>query len=237
MKNYLNKLIIALDFNTTQQALDVVTELKEYPIWFKIGLELYISSRGKIIDLINSNNIFLDLKFHDIPNTVQQAVKNAIKPNVKMINVHASGGKLMMQRAYDGLNQAVSQLKIEKPKLIAVTLLTSIDNSILQQDFNLKYNSLDIVKKLALLTKESGLDGVVASANEASAIKEVCGQDFLVVTPGIRLATINSHDQKRIMTPKEAIRNGADYLVIGRDITQSANKISSIQEILNNINS
>ncbi len=233
--NFANKLIVALDFNNRDTAITLAKELSPLGVQFKIGLELYLATQGRIIEDLEFADIFLDLKFHDIPNTVKQACKTVLYPNVKILNLHASGGSAMMMAACDALRQEASKQGLAKPKLIAVTVLTSLDNIMLHNDFNLNCTANDLVKRLSVLAQKSGLDGVVASANEATQIKEICGQDFLVITPGIRLENAQANDQKRILTPYAAITAGSDYLVVGRNITQSVNKIETTKIIISEI--
>ncbi len=232
IKSIAEKLIVALDFSDANTAKNIAKELAHLEIWFKVGLELYLSTNGQILEDLKNINIFLDLKFHDIPNTVKGACFSAVKPNVKMLNVHASGGKQMMLAARKAINEACEIKNIDKPKLIAVTLLTSIDKMILLNDFGLSLSTVDIVKRLSYLAKESGMDGVVAAGHETEIIKATCGKNFLVITPGIRQSEASSDDQKRVQTPYQAIKNGSDYLVIGRNITAAENRLETTKAIL-----
>lgn len=228
------QLIVALDFNCKQSALNLVEQLDPKQCALKVGSELFTLFGVELVkQLVNKQfKVFLDLKFHDIPNTVANACKAAADLGVWMVNVHASGGIRMMQAAKD----AIDSYGADKPILIAVTVLTSFNETDL--------NSIGIcqpvsehVNKLAFLTKEAGLDGVVSSAYEAKSIKNLCGSEFITVTPGIRLADDLKNDQTRIMTPQEAINSGSDYLVIGRPITQSIYPMKVITQILKNIHS
>ncbi|NLL98782.1 MAG: orotidine-5'-phosphate decarboxylase, partial [Tepidanaerobacter sp.] len=212
-----SKVIIALDTPDEQKALELVKLLKHKVSVFKVGLELFCSEGPEIVNKINDLGckVFLDLKFHDIPNTVAGAARAALSTGAFMFNVHASGGREMMRKVREMIDAAELP---EKPIVIAVTVLTSLDESDLN-DINISKSPLEQVKTLALLTKESGLDGVVASPREITAIREVAGQDFVIVTPGVRPAWAQAGDQKRIMTPAEALDAGASYIVVGRPVT------------------
>ncbi|MGB4198344.1 MAG: orotidine-5'-phosphate decarboxylase, partial [Tepidanaerobacteraceae bacterium] len=196
---------------------------------FKVGLELFCSEGPEIVNKINDLGckVFLDLKFHDIPNTVAGAARAALSTGAFMFNVHASGGREMMRKVREMIDAAELP---EKPIVIAVTVLTSLDESDLN-DINISKSPLEQVKTLALLTKESGLDGVVASPREITAIREVAGQDFVIVTPGVRPAWAQAGDQKRIMTPAEALDAGASYIVVGRPVTAAPNPVEAIDKL------
>ncbi len=225
-----SRIIVALDFTRADHALDLVANLDPHLCRLKVGKELFTTAGPQLIEkLANSGfEIFLDLKFHDIPNTVAKACKAAANLGVWMVNVHALGGKKMLQAAREALPTGTT-------KLIAVTLLTSMDRSDLQ-DIGLQGEPDQIVQRLALLTKDCGLDGIVCSALEAENLRKKIGHDFCLVTPGIRLADGSLDDQKRVATPLQAINNGADYLVIGRPITQAKDPLSALQQINQEIN-
>ncbi len=221
-----SRIIVALDFDRANHALDIVAQLDPRLCRVKVGKELFTTAGPQLVEqLTNSGfDVFLDLKFHDIPNTVAKACKAAASMGVWMVNVHALGGKKMLQAARDALPINSST------KLIAVTLLTSIDRSDLQ-DIGLQGEPDQIVQRLARLTKDCGLDGIVCSALEAESLRNTIGDDFCLVTPGIRPADGNLDDQKRVATPLQAIKNGADYLVIGRPITQAKDPLFALQQI------
>lgn len=225
-------IFVALDFNSLEKALDVARKLKDHVAGIKIGTELYAvcGNEGlkKFKDL--GLEIFLDLKLHDIPITIYKTIKSLLDLNVAIINVHSSGGKDMMEAAARARNEH----KDSSTKIIAVTVLTSLDNNDLNE-IGFINESQDLVLKLAKLTKDSGLDGIVCSAKEISLIKNSIGKDFTLVVPGIRLNNENLNDQKRVMSPGKAIKEGADLLVIGRPITDSNNPINTINEILSQI--
>ncbi len=225
-------IVIALDYPTSEQAIKFAKTLDSSVVRLKIGKELFVSSGANIVyDLQNLGfDIFLDLKFHDIPNTVAKACTEVAKLGVWMTNIHAMGGSKMMQ-------QVVSELSVlkYKPIITAVTILTSMDSKQLTE-IGVKNTSVQQqVLRLAKLSKENGIDGVVCSAQEAKLIRDCIGKDFVIITPGIRLESDASNDQSRIMTAKEAIINGSNYLVIGRPITQSDNPQLKIEKILKSI--
>lgn len=224
-----SKVIIALDTTDEQKALELVKLLKHKVSVFKVGLELFCSEGPVIVKKINDLGckVFLDLKFHDIPNTVAGAARAALSTGAFMFNVHASGGREMMRKVRETVDSAELP---EKPIVIAVTVLTSLDESDLN-DINISKSPLEQVKTLALLTKESGLDGVVASPREITAIREVAGQDFVIVTPGVRPAWAQAGDQKRIMTPAEALDAGASYIVVGRPVTAAPDPVEAIDKL------
>ncbi|MEQ3694517.1 MAG: orotidine-5'-phosphate decarboxylase [Thalassolituus sp.] len=210
-------IVVALDFPTQEQALAMADQLDPKLCRVKVGKELFTASGPAILEQLHKRgyDVFLDLKFHDIPNTCAKAVGVAADLGVWMVNVHASGGQKMMEAARNELEK-----KTHKPLLIGVTVLTSMERSDLA-DIGLDIEPMEQVERLAKLTQASGLDGVVCSAREVALIREICGKDFLTVTPGIRPEGSDVGDQKRVMTPKQAVEAGVDYMVIGRPITQS----------------
>jgi len=224
-----SKLIIALDFSNAELANNFVKQLSPSDCKLKVGFELFVNSGPDfvkhLVDL--GYDIFLDLKFHDIPNTVASACQSAAELGVWMMNVHASGGNVMMNAAKQALDNCNSSAK-----LIAVTVLTSMDQAQLES-INILEKPQDRVKHLAQLTKNSSLDGVVCSAQEATLLRKQLGDDFLLVTPGIRPKGMNAGDQKRIMTPNDAYQAGVSYIVVGRPITQAENPLVVIDQINN----
>lgn len=222
------KVVIALDYADKQQALDFINQLDPASCRLKIGKEMFTHFGPEFVKTVIAKNfdVFLDLKFHDIPNTVAKAVKAAADLGVWMVNVHASGGRRMMEAA-----KAILEPYGDKaPLLIAVTVLTSMDQSDLDE-LGIEISPAEQVKRLALLTKSSGLDGVVCSSHEAPELKTLLGADFKLITPGIRPAGSAAGDQRRIKTPKEALDSGSDYLVIGRPITQATDPAQVLTEI------
>lgn len=221
-------IIVALDNQTETDVLSLADKLDPRLCRLKVGKELFTRSGPSIVRALQERNfdIFLDLKFHDIPNTTAQAVLAAAELGVWMVNVHASAGMQAMSLA----KQRLMDSKLDT-LLIAVTVLTSMDhNSLVQVGINDEVESQ--VSRLARLTQQSGLDGVVCSAQEAQMLRKVCGQDFKLVTPGIRLPEDNNHDQKRVCTPTQALEDGVDYLVIGRSITEAADPTAKLKQIL-----
>jgi len=227
-----DKLIVALDFDTKEKAIDAIKRLEDDVEIFKVGLELYLASRGKVVEYLQEKGkkVFLDLKFMDIPNTVAGAAREAAKMGVFMFNVHVPGGKQMMVSAREAVEQVTAGGQ-QKPLVVAVTVLTSLDqNDLLQQGITQDIKELVIAR--AKLAQEAGLDGVVASPKEAAEIKNVCGSEFVSVCPGVRPAWAATGDQKRIMTPKDAINQGATYLVVGRPITGAADSAEAARKVL-----
>ncbi|MGP4040365.1 orotidine-5'-phosphate decarboxylase [Gracilibacillus sp. D59] len=222
---------LALDFRTADDVKSFIEKHDLYRVPVKVGMELFYREGREIIDWLKTHNhpIFLDLKLHDIPTTVEKAMYNLAHLGVDIVNVHASGGSEMIKAAKRGL-EAGADGKV--PKLIAVTVLTSMDQSTLKEELYINQSVDDAVKRLALLTKNSGADGVVCSALEVPIIKQACGDDFLTVTPGIRLSESNQNDQKRVTTPRLAKQKGADYLVIGRSITQAENPKANYRRVV-----
>jgi orotidine-5'-phosphate decarboxylase len=223
------KVVVALDFDIKEDALAFVDKINPSDCRLKVGKEMFTYFGPEFVkELTNRGfDVFLDLKFHDIPNTVAKAVAAAAELGVWMVNVHASGGLEMMSKA----KQALEKYGDKAPLLIAVTVLTSMSREDLQ-GLGITRSPAEQVMLLAKLTKEAGLDGVVCSAQEAKILKSALGEDFKLVTPGIRPAGAPSDDQKRIMTPEQAVAVGVDYLVIGRPITQADNP----QQVLQSIN-
>ena len=233
----LNQLIVALDVENLATANRLVTTLSDDVKWFKIGKQLFTAVGPASVKLLHEakKNIFLDLKFHDIPNTVAGAVASATKIGANIINIHASGGLEMMRAAGEAAEKQASELSISKPTLLGVTILTSIDEANFQRDFGTQRKLKDQVAYLAELSQKAGLEGVVASPLEIELIRKVCGNDFVIVTPGVRPAWAASNDQQRVMTPGEAINAGADYIVVGRPITAADNIREAARTILQEI--
>ena len=221
-------IVVALDYSTKDQALAMADQLDPNLCRLKVGKELFTTTGPIIIEELHKRNyeVFLDLKFHDIPNTCAKAVGVAADLGVWMVNVHASGGRRMMEAAKNEIEK-----KQHKPLLIGVTVLTSMEKSDLSE-IGLDIDPLSQVESLARLTKESGLDGVVCSAREVELIKRACGEGFLTVTPGIRPEGSDVGDQRRVMTPKQAVEAGVDYMVIGRPVTESNHSARVCENIL-----
>lgn len=226
------KIIVAMDFDEEAKALALLQTLKGHPVWVKVGMELFYSAGPKIIHEAKNLGfkVFLDLKLHDIPNTVEHALKSLVKLPVDMINVHAAGGSEMMKRAAGAVKSGANS-----PLLIAVTQLTSTTAAQMNAEQRIPGDIVESVSHFAKLAKESGCDGVVSSPHEVQAIKLICGSRFITVTPGIRPSESEKQDQKRVTTPKEALLLGTDYMVIGRPITQAQDPRTALESILKGI--
>lgn len=226
-----SKVIVALDYADTASTLNLVNQLDPSLCKLKVGKELFTATGPQLVEKLIAKNfqVFLDLKFHDIPNTVKNACQAASNLGVWMLNVHASGGSAMMQAALEGINKSQ-----HKPYLIAVTVLTSMNQASLNE-VGIETSVENHVLKLAKLTENAGLHGVVCSALEAQLLKKHLKDDFLLVTPGIRPASASLDDQSRVLTPRQALQMGANYLVIGRPITQASNPKQALLDILEGI--
>ncbi len=229
----IERIILALDVSTYGEAVNVLDRFGDHIDIFKVGSELFTSVGPKIVEEIHSmgKKVFLDLKFHDIPNTVSNSALAVAQLGVFMFNVHTLGGSEMMQRAARTLSEFALENNVRRPKLIGVTILTSTDENTLKNDIGIQVNMNTQVKHLAGLAQRAGLDGVVASAEEAGVIRSRFGKDFLIVTPGIRPSWASADDQKRALTPGEALRRGSDYLVIGRAITAQSDPLNALKRI------
>ncbi len=236
MKNKNSTIIVALDLPCFEEAEKAVQELSPAISWFKVGKELFTAEGPKVVEMIKNEGckVFLDLKFHDIPNTTSKAVISATRSGADMINLHAGGGFDMMQKSAETLAEYCAQKNIDRPYLIAVTVLTSMAAKDLLE-IGISAEPRDQVLRLASLAKEAGIDGVVSSPEEIKVIKEKCGDNFLVVTPGVRPAGSSMDDQKRVKTPKEAIDDGADFIVIGRPIMQADDRLAAARSIIGSI--
>jgi orotidine-5'-phosphate decarboxylase len=221
------RIIVALDAPDADAALALASRLDPKLCRVKVGKELFVAAGPSVVTRVQERGfeVFLDLKFHDIPNTVAGACRSAAKLGVWMMNVHASGGEAMLRAARDAVSTVA-----RPPLLIGVTVLTSLSDADLAR-VGYTGTVMDNVERLARLTRTCGLDGVVCSAQEASVVRNATGSDFVLVTPGIRLASDGANDQARVVTPVDAVRNGADYLVIGRSITGAADPAAKLAEI------
>ena len=219
---YMGKaVIIACDFKDKEETINFLNKFEDEQLYLKIGMELFYSEGPEIVREIKKrgHKIFLDLKLHDIPNTVEKAMKSLANLNVDMTNVHASGTTKMMEAGLKGLTKEDGT----RPLLIAVTQLTSTSQETMEKDLLIKENIEDVVMHYAENSKKAGLDGVVCSPLEVQAVKRKCGKDFLTITPGIRFSTDSKDDQSRITTPAKAKELGSDYIVVGRSITKAEN--------------
>lgn len=246
------KIIVALDVETGEEGRRIITDLKGEVGAFKIGLQLFTAAGASFVREVASTGvrIFLDLKFHDIPNTVSKASIEAARLGIWMFNVHALGGSEMMRKTVESVREVCDRENLEQPKIIGVTVLTSSNEETLRE-VGIDRKVENQVLRLARLSKKCGLDGIVASPREVPLIRgAIAGKDFLIVTPGIRNAELEpdesnvlqsaagnwqlnetNEDQKRVMTPKEAVRAGSDYLVIGRPVLAAPDKISAVRKI------
>ncbi|CAM2825691.1 orotidine-5'-phosphate decarboxylase [Paenibacillus sediminis] len=229
------RLMVALDCPSAEQARALVRQLEGIPCYMKVGMQLFYTAGPDFVKELKASgySVFLDLKMHDIPNTVRGGANSITRLGVDMFNVHAAGGVQMMRAARLGAEEALAKdLSLSMPLIIAVTQLTSTDQRTLNDEIGISGTVEQAVTKYALLTKEAGLDGVVASSLEVPAIKAACGSAFKTITPGIRLHGGELGDQARVLTPREAIRNGSDFIVVGRPITASANPREAAEHII-----
>lgn len=229
-----DKLIIALDFDTATQALDLARELRSVAGMFKVGSQLFTAAGPQVVrDIIAlGSKIFLDLKFHDIPNTVAGAARSAAELGVSLFNVHASGGSEMMRRAVESVAEVAARTGMARSKVLAVSVLTSVDVTILSE-IGVTSTPEESVTRLVRLAESSGVDGVVASPQEIETIRRTVPRpEFLIVTPGIRPTNTSKEDQRRIATPEAAITAGASYIVVGRAITAAPDPLAAAHQIV-----
>lgn len=230
------KIIVALDVSSKEQALTLIRQLEGVEI-FKVGLKLFTAEGPSLLKDIKTlgKKIFLDLKLHDIPNTVAEAVKAAVRHGIEMLTLHSSGGMEMMDRASGSAAAEAEKLGVAKPILLAVTVLTSLRTEDLH-DIGILSDALPQVLRLARLARRAGMEGVVCSPHEIEIVKKEIGKDFLVVVPGIRPSSTAADDQKRILTPSLAFEKGADYLVIGRPIIEAPSPQEAFLRIVGKLN-
>ena len=231
-----DRLIVALDYHTMEDAQSLVRTLGPSVSYYKVGMELYYSVGAEIVRWLKQEGkqVFLDLKLHDIPNTVASGLCSLMNLGADIMNVHASGGYTMMKTAADRLREEAARRGQDCPKLIAVTVLTSI-NQADWDDLGQTVQIKSAVVRWAKLAQKAGLDGVVASPNEAALIRGACGPDFLIVTPGVRQAGDGADDQSRIATPAQALGEGASHIVVGRPIRQAADPVAAAEAIIKEI--
>lgn len=233
-----DRLIVALDVSTMDAMKSIVSSLGDSVSFYKVGMELFYAEGDQTVRYLQSQgkHVFLDLKLHDIPNTVAHGVSSLTRLGANLITIHGQGGPIMMKAAAQAARESAEQLGIERPKLLAITVLTSFDDEAWTSIGGQLPISNQVIR-LAKLAKESGMDGVVCSALEAKMIREACGPDFLIITPGIRPSFAATNDQKRIATPASALADGASRLVIGRPITQAANPQEAVRLIIEEMES
>lgn len=230
------EVIVALDFPDPESAWEIVERLPA-DTWYKVGLELFTRAGPPVVERLvgEGRNVFLDLKLHDIPNTVAGAVRSASRLGARLLTVHATGGEAMLRAAAEAAREAAAEGNAgtadDRLRLLAITVLTSLDDDSLSEVMGPGASVEETVGRLAGLARESGIDGAVSSVNECRAIKLACGDDFLVVTPGIRLVGQGTQDQLRVATPAIAMAAGADYLVVGRTITRSADPLATLETV------
>jgi orotidine-5'-phosphate decarboxylase len=232
------RIILALDVNSKDEAVDLVKKLAGYVGAFKVGMQLYNLAGPDIVHCINDlgGRVFVDLKFHDIPNTVASAGKVMTGLNCFMFNVHAAGGRVMLKAAAQAVEEEALRLRSAPPKILAVTVLTSISQKELEDEMLIKGRAVEqVVSTWAEMAQQSGIDGVVCSPQEITAIRECCGPDFIIVTPGIRPQWAEEGDQKRITTPRQALDAGADYMVIGRPIIKAYDPVEAVKLIIDEL--
>ena len=227
-----SKIMVALDYSSATAAEQLIQQLNGIPCYMKVGMQLYYAAGPTFVEGLKNRGfrVFLDLKMHDIPNTVKGGAASITALGVDMFNVHAAGGRAMMEAALEGVYQASSNE--QRPLVIAVTQLTSTSQQVMNDEIGITGTVEAAVLSYAKLTQCAGLDGVVASPSEVIAIKNACGQAFQTITPGIRPLGAALNDQSRIMTPSEALRQGTDYMVIGRPITAAADPRLAIESIV-----
>jgi orotidine-5'-phosphate decarboxylase len=237
-RNGCERLIFALDMvEDMEAATEWVRFLKDHVGMFKVGKEVFTRFGPQIVSMIRKmgGEVFLDLKFHDIPNTVAKAAEAAVKLDVSMFNIHALGGKKMMKEAVNSVRETSKTVGLSMPAILAVTVLTSLDDTDLKE-IGFDYSAGELAVKLSSFAKAAGLSGVVASARDVVSIREACGEDFIIVTPGIRWdEEVAGDDQKRVLTPGRAIAMGADYIVVGRPIRMAENPVDMADKITEEI--
>lgn len=233
-----DRLIVALDVSTMDAMKSIVSSLGDSISFYKVGMELFYAEGDQTVRYLQDQgkHVFLDLKLHDIPNTVAHGVSSLTRLGANLITIHGQGGPIMMKAAAQAARESAEQLGIERPKLLAITVLTSFDDEAWTSIGGQLPISNQVIR-LAKLAKESGMDGVVCSALEAKMIREACGPNFLIVTPGIRPSFAATNDQKRIATPASALADGASRLVIGRPITQATNPQEAVRLIIEEMES
>lgn len=227
-----SRIIVPLDVPTEAEAIALIDSLPEVGFW-KVGLELFVSSGPSILSALKSRQkrVFLDLKFHDIPNTMARACRAAGRYGVDLITVHGAAGKVALEAAQTAAIAGATEVGLPQPRLIAITLLTSLSARMLSFELKIPLELPDYTLQMALLALESGLAGAVCSPQEVAQLRQTCGDDFLLVCPGVRPTWAESSDQKRVMTPSAAIQAGADYLVIGRPITAAPDPAAAFARI------
>ena len=234
-----DRIILALDVDDLEEAEKLVIELKDYVGFFKVGLQLFTSYGFSAIKMIKDNGgqVYCDLKFHDIPNTVSHACSNLIKHNINFFNIHLQGGSKMVIQTVKTAKDVSRKLNIEPPTILGVSLLSSFGQRTLTEELCVDKPIEDYIMSLAKIAKDGGLNGIVASASEAKRIRQELGEDFIILCPATRPTWAAVNDQVRVDTPTDAIKAGVDYLVIGRPITDAQDKVAAVKLIIDEINS
>ena len=235
--NTKDRLIVALDVDDASQALRLVDELRDLVGLFKVGHQLFTAQGPDIVRKIREkgSKVFLDLKYHDIPHTVAKASAEAVKLGISIFNVHALGGLAMMRAAAEAARESAGRIGVPTPTVLAVTVLTSMDEHSLRRELKISRSLPRTVRHFAELAERAGLHGVVASPQEIALLRRSLGRQFIILTPGVRLAGSGKDDQKRTMTPGEAVAAGADYIVVGRPVLGAADRASAVQSVLDDI--
>ncbi len=230
------RIFVALDVPTAEEALQLVTRLQHLPLHYKVGMQLFYQEGLSLVEAIQAQTgktVFVDLKLHDIPTTVANTAEVLLKNGVRFFNCHCMGGLEMMQTLANRVRTVSESLEItENPTVLGVTVLTSMDAPSLKRDLQVEQTPENYVLSLARMAQDAGLSGVVCSAREVAALRAACGDDFVLLTPGIRLNSGDHQDQKRVMTPVQALQNGASDLVIGRPITHAADPVLAAEDII-----
>ncbi len=231
-----DRIIVAMDVSTEEEAIALLDKLPQVTFW-KVGLELFVSAGGTILKTLKERQkqIFLDLKFHDIPNTMAGACRAAGRYGVDLLTVHATAGKVALQAAQKAAEEGAAERGFATPQLLAVTVLTSIPPRTLAFELKVPLELTDYALQLTLLAQESGIPGIVCSPQEVAHLRQVCGKDLLLVCPGVRPEWAIAADQRRTMTPQQALQAGADYLVIGRPITGAEDAVGAFERICDEV--
>jgi orotidine-5'-phosphate decarboxylase len=232
--NAKSRLMLALDLDSREKAEEWVHKLKLHSGYFKVGLQLFTLAGAEMVRSIRARGgrIFLDVKYHDIPHTVAKACESCCTMGIDFVNVHALGGKAMIKAAAQSLKESSARMRVQKPVLLAVTILTSHDSKTLREELGLRGSPAKEVLRLAKMAQQAGAEGVVCSPKEIEAVRKACGESFIIVTPGIRASGAPKQDQKRTLSAGQAVAKGADYLVLGRPIMGAPDPVEAARAIV-----